>query len=74
MGETVANTIRHNERTKLIAAALDKLALATIGAGFLVPLIQNTLPGNVHTAVTLFWLFLGVFFWGLAYGVLGRLV
>jgi hypothetical protein len=39
----------------------------------LVPIIQNTLPGNVHAAVTLFWLLLGAFFWGLAYGVLGRL-
>jgi hypothetical protein len=74
MGVVLGVIVRHNERTKLIAGALNKLALATVGAGYLVPVIQNTLPGNIHAAVTLFWVLLGAFFWGLAYAVLGRLI
>ena len=54
--------VRRNERTKrtkLIAGALDKLALAAIiGAAYLVPVIA---------AATLFLLLLGVCFWAVAY-------
>jgi len=69
MGAAVGVIVRHNERTKLVAGALDKLALAIVGAGYLVPVIPNTLPGNVNAAVTVFWLLLGVCLWGVALGV-----
>jgi hypothetical protein len=66
--------LRHNERTKFVAGMLDKLALAVAGTGYIVPVIAGTLPGNVHSAVTLVWLVFGVILWILAYTVLGRLL
>ena len=65
--------LRHNERTKLAAAILDKLAVTVAAAGYIAPIVNGSLPGNIQSAVTLLWMLLAAILWGVAYFVLGRL-
>jgi hypothetical protein len=73
MGVAAGVLIRHNERTKFAAGVLDKLALAIAGAGYIVPVVKGTLPGEVQSAVTILWLLIGIGLWVAAYALLGRL-
>jgi len=66
--------LRHNEQVKFLAAMLDKLALAIVGAGYIAPVIAGTLPGNVQSAVTIWWVILGIGLWLVGYLNLGRLL
>jgi hypothetical protein len=66
--------LRHDERTKLVAATVEKLAIAISVGGYIAPVISGSSPGNVQSAVTLLWLFLGRTVWCVAYLVVGRLL
>ena len=50
---TATFLVRHNERTKFVAGMLDKLARAAAGSGYIAPVVAGSLPGNIHSAITL---------------------
>jgi hypothetical protein len=66
-------TLRDNERLKLLAAALNNLALAFIVAGYVAPVVRGDIAAAPSAIVTIFWLLLGVGLHGSAQWVLGRL-
>jgi hypothetical protein len=77
MGETVAGavaTLRHNEKLKLLATALNNLALAFAVGGFVAPVLKLSVPGDTSALPMFFWLALAVFLHGAGQFVLGRLV
>ncbi|OJW21034.1 MAG: hypothetical protein BGO51_26035 [Rhodospirillales bacterium 69-11] len=50
----------HNERIKLLAGAINNLALAVIVAGFVAPAVTGHLGGLPQLLVSLAWLGMGV--------------
>lgn len=69
-----APTLIHNERLKLLATALNNLALAFAVGGFVAPVLKLSVPGDTSALPMFFWLGLGVFLHGAGQFVLGRLV
>ena len=65
--------LRDNERLKLLAAALNNLALAFVVAGYIAPVVRADVAPAPSVIVTIFWLLLGVGLHGSAQWVLGRL-
>lgn len=63
----------HNERTKLLATALNNLALAIIVVGFVAPAISGQLHGGGQAAATLAWISGGIILHFFAQTVLGSL-
>ncbi len=65
--------LRANERIKLLATALNNLALAFGVAGYIGPVVSAAVPGSPRAVVTIFWLFIGVGLHAVGSWVLGRL-
>ena len=65
--------LQYNERPKLLATALNNLALAFVVAGYVGPVVSGAVPGSPRAIVLIVWLLLGVGFHGVAQAVLGRL-
>lgn len=63
----------HNERVKLLATALNNVALAFIVAGFVAPAVSGQMTGGGHVLVTLAWVLTGLVIHGSAQLALGRL-
>jgi hypothetical protein len=61
----------HNERTKLLATALNNLALAIVVAGFVAPAISGQLRGGSQTVATLACIIGGIILHLFAQAVLG---
>ena len=55
--------LRHNERPKFMTSVLDELALTFAAAGYIAPVINGSLPGNVQSAVTILWVGIGMALW-----------
>jgi hypothetical protein len=66
------NTV-HNERIKLLAGAMNNLALAVIVAGFLAPAINGQLHAGYQALTTLAWIAGGCILHCFAQLVLGGL-
>ncbi|MGD0109226.1 MAG: hypothetical protein ABSC06_35090 [Rhodopila sp.] len=60
----------HNERTKLLATALNNIGVGAILAGIVTPMIRGDINAVASFVV---WLVIGLDFLWLAYIVLGRL-
>jgi hypothetical protein len=65
--------LRANERIKLLATAINNLALAFVVAGYVGPVVSGTVPGNPRAIVLIFWVILGMGLHGVGSWVLGRL-
>jgi hypothetical protein len=50
------NVNRTNERLKLLATWINNFSLAFAIAGFVAPLVSQSIPGNLHALVVFFWL------------------
>jgi hypothetical protein len=68
-----ALVLRHNERLKLLATALNNLALAFVGGGFIAPILRLAVPGDMTALQMFVWFALGIFLHGSGQWVLGRL-
>ena len=66
-------SLRYVERTKFIAAVLDKLALAIAVTGFVAPLINGSVQPGWRFSVAFGWLSAAIVLWTIAFIVLGRL-
>ena len=66
-------SLRYVERTKFIAAVLDKLALAIAVTAFVSPLVNGRLQHGFRTIVAFIWLGFAIVVWVAAFIVLGRL-
>ena len=58
VSEQVA-TMRANERLKLVAAALNNLAVACVVVGYLTPVLHGEVPGGARALLTLAGLVIG---------------
>ncbi len=65
--------LRTNERLKLLATALNNLALAFIVAGYIGPVVTGAVPGSPRAIVAVAWLSLGLGLHGVGQWVPGRL-
>ncbi len=65
--------LRTNERLKLLATALNNLALAFVVAGYIGPVVSGTVPGSPRAVVTVAWLAFGVALHSAGQWILGRL-
>jgi hypothetical protein len=63
----------HNEHIKLLAAALNNVAVAMLVTGIIAPAVSGTVHGGRYVAVIFVWLTLAIALHLTAQGVLGAL-
>lgn len=73
LAPTPTDMLRANERLKLLATALNNLALAFVVAGYVGPVVAGTIPASPAAIVTILWLVFGIGLHSSAQLVLGRL-
>ena len=64
---------RYNERLKLVATALNNVAVAFVVIGLVTPVVAGSIPGTPAALAPLAWLGMGIFLHVLAQRALGDL-